>query len=170
MAQTRSALKTRPRRFESYRPLVDVLIFAAGLLGILVTAHLWIQQSRGFDQGCFGFTTSQAIEESFDCQTVVSSGAGSLFGISNVFWGLLFYLGVAGLSVAVSFSSNEALRQFKWMRAALVAVGMAYTLYLIYYQYFILEEYCALCLTSALVVTTLFVLHLIDYFQLQNHR
>lgn len=170
MAQTRSALQTRPRRFVSYRPLLDVLIFAAGLLGILVTVHLWIQQNRGFDQGCFGFTTSQAVEESFDCQSVVSSGAGNLFGISNAIWGLLFYLGVVGLSVAVAFSSNATLRQLKWMRAALVAVGMAYSLYLFYYQYVILEEFCALCLTSALVVTTLFVLHLIDYFQPLNHR
>lgn len=169
MARKKPQSPTPSGRLSAYRPVLDVLIFALGLFGVLVTIHLWIQQNRGFDQGCFGFTTSEAIEETFDCEAVVSSGAGQFIGISNVFWGLAFYLGVVGLSVLVAFAAGKTLKQLKIARASLITIGLLYSLYLAYYQYVVINEFCALCLTSALTVTLLFAVQLIEFVQ-QNKR
>ena len=159
----------RPRnqntsRFARYRPAIEAAIYVLALIGVLVVIHLWIQQGRGFDRGCLGFTTSAAIEASFDCEVVVESGAGTLFGISNALLGLLFYLAVAALTFLAGRrdAGNEIV--LKQARTALVTVGLLYSAWLVYYQASAIGGYCALCLISAGVVLTLFVVHLIDLF------
>lgn len=151
------------RKFATYRPVIDRVVFGVAVLGILTSVHLGIQQKRGFDQGCFGFSTSQQVEDSFDCAAVTQSEASNLFGVSNSTWGLLFYLAVASLTALAAFNVRGKLEQFKWARAALIFVGFAYTLYLVYYQFFGIGELCALCLTLAGLTTILFVLQAVDY-------
>ena len=145
-----------------YRPGFEAAIYALALLGILVVVHLWIQQGRGFDRGCLGFTTSEAVEASFDCEAVVESGAGTLFGISNAVLGLLFYLAVAALTFLVTLRRNDEIRLLKQLRLLLVTGGTLYSAWLVYYQASSIGGYCALCLISASVVALLFVLLLID--------
>ncbi|HEX7071864.1 MAG TPA: vitamin K epoxide reductase family protein [Rhodothermales bacterium] len=156
----RSARNATLSPFARYRPGIEVAIYILALLGVLVVVHLWIQQGRGFDRGCLGFTTSEAVEASFDCEAVVESGAGSMMGVSNAVWGLLFYLGVAALSFAISRSSDVL--RLKQARMALVTVGFLYSAYLVYYQANAIGGYCALCLISACIVAILFVVHLVD--------
>lgn len=151
------------RQLHAYRPVLDRLIFAFGLLGLLVVVHLWIQEGRGFDRGCLGFSQPTP-SATVDCNAVVQSRAGTLLGISNVVWGALFYLGVIGLSLIVAYSEGHWQRRLKQVRALLVTGGFCYTLYLLYYQSFVMGSYCVLCLISAGVVAVLFGLHLIDFF------
>ena len=151
-------------RLVDYRPVLDRLVFVLALLGVLTTVHLWIQQGRGFDRGCFGFTSPEAVEATFNCEAVVRSSAGQLFGISNVVWGLLFYVGVAALSAGVSFSAQGRRPLYKRLRAVVIAGGFLYSAYLIFYQYAVLGEFCALCLTSALIVTALLLTQVVDVF------
>ena len=74
----------------TYRPVIDRILFVLAILGVLTTVHLWIQQGRGFDQGCWGFNPPSAEEAAtFNCEAVVYSDAGKLFGLSNVYWGML---------------------------------------------------------------------------------
>ncbi len=153
--------ETRPA---VYRPALDRVIFVVALLGVLVTVHLQIQQSRGFDRGCLGFTTSQAVEATFDCEAVVQSSAGRLFGISNATLGMLFYIVIAAITAGIAFGSGNSVYRLKQLRALLIGIGFLFTLYLVYYQYFVLDEFCALCLISAAIMTVLFGLQLADYF------
>lgn len=151
------------RRLHAYRPVLDRLIFAVGLLGLLVVVHLWIQQGRGFDRGCLGFSQPTPAA-TVDCNAVVQSRAGTLLGVSNVVWGALFYLGVIGLSLIAAYSEGQWQRRLKQTRALLVTGGFCYMLYLLYYQSFVMGSYCVLCLISAGIVAILFGLHLIDFF------
>lgn len=160
MARTRSG--TSPR-LSTYRPVLDRLIFGLALLGVLASVHLNIQQSRGFDQGCFGFTAAEPVEQTFNCEAVTQSDASTLLGISNSIWGLLFYVFVAGLTAAAAFNVRGRRPQFKITRGVIIAVGMAYSLYLVYYQFFAIGELCALCLTSAGITTALFLVQAVDY-------
>ncbi len=146
-----------------YRPLVDGAIFVLSLLGILVVVHLWIQTGRGFDRGCFGFTASEQVTATVDCEAVTTSAAGTLFGVSNVLWGLLFYVGLAVLSFMTVTVSADAVARVRKLRALAIAAGFAYSLYLVYVQYVTLDQFCRLCLISASVVAALFVVQLIDY-------
>jgi protein-disulfide isomerase/uncharacterized membrane protein len=149
-------------RLAAYRPLLDRLLFGLALAGLLVVVHLWIQEGRGFDRGCWGFSAPTATVE---CENVLQSDAGKLAGVSNVVWGLLYYLVIAGLGFLVSRTSGTRLQQLKQLRAALIAIGFLYSGYLVYYQATQIGAFCKLCLTSAGIAAALFVVQLVDFFQ-----
>lgn len=145
-------MKIEKDRFTPYRPGLDRLIFGLALFGILVVVHLWLMSGRGFDRGCLGFSEP---DPTFDCEAVVQSEAGQLFGISNVVWGFLFYLLVAWMSAAVVLVNDPLRERIKQARAVLLAFGVIYSSYLVYVQYVQLGEYCLLCLMSAATVLVL---------------
>lgn len=147
-------------RLVAFRPVLDRVIFGVALLGLLVTVHLFIQQGRGFDRGCLGFSAPTGAPA--DCAVVTQSGASELLGVSNAVWGILFYLVIAALSFALPFAARKA-ATIKKARAGLVVLGFLYSLYLVYYQTVQLDTFCVLCLTSASLVLTLLVLQVIDY-------
>jgi protein-disulfide isomerase/uncharacterized membrane protein len=149
-------------RLSTYRPMLDRAVFGLAMLGLLTSAHIGIQQQRGFDQGCTGFSSSLFAGSSFDCGAVTSSEASTLLGLSNSVWGLLFYLAVAALTAAAAVNWKTRGADFRAARAVLVGAGFIYSLYLVYYQFFVLEELCLLCLLSAGIVTTLLLIHLVD--------
>lgn len=143
-------------RLASYRPVLGRVLFGVALLGVLVAVHLLIQQGRGFDRGCIGFSAPAAVEATFDCNLVTESKAGTLLGISNAYWGIAFYLAVAALSAAAAFVASARLR-LNAVRAVLIAGGLGYSAYLTYHQFAGLGALCALCLASAALAATLFV-------------
>lgn len=153
----------RLRRLASYRPQLDGVIFGLALLGILTSVHLGIQQERGFDQGCFGFSASQQVEATFDCEAVTGSEASNLLGVSNTTWGLLFYIVVALLTLLAALNMGGKVGELKTGRALWIVAGFLYSLYLVYYQFFGIGELCALCLTSAGITTVLFIVQGVDY-------
>ena len=152
-----------------YRPPLDRALFVLSLVGILVVVHLALNQRIGFSRGCLGFTTSEAVEETFNCEVVTGGEQGKLLGVSNTVWGFLFYFGVAFLGGAlVALPGQTAL--FKRLRAAAIGVGFVYALYLVYVQFFVLHELCALCLTSATIIALMAVLTAIDLFSSNTSR
>jgi protein-disulfide isomerase/uncharacterized membrane protein len=144
-------------RLAHYRPVLDRVLFVLALLGVLTTVHLQIQEGRGFDRGCLGFTTTPAVEASFNCEAVTQSAAGTMGGVSNGVLGMFFYLIVGGLTAGAAFSTGSRRVWLKRGRVGLVAVGFAYSAYLSYVQYFVLNDLCALCLISASLATLLFI-------------
>ncbi len=156
--------------FSTHRPVLDFLTFALALLGILVVVHLWIQSGRGFDRGCFGFDAPAAVDPTFNCEAVINSDSGKLFGVSNVIWGLGFYVIIAALSFFVLLRSGPALKQLKSGRALMLVGGLLYSGYLSYVQYFQLGEFCKLCLISASIVALLFIVMLVEYFNKPKGR
>ena len=134
-------------------------------VGILLTVHLKMQETRGFDQGCWGFNPpAEGEQQFFDCEAVTGSAAGQLFGVSNAFWGMGFYALVALLSALIAFNGSPARERFKGARVGLLTIGVFYSAYLAWVQHTQIGEYCALCLTSAALVATLFLLQVLDLF------
>ena len=76
----------------------------------------------------------------------MQSEAGQLWGVSNVIWGLLYYLGIVGLSFAVALVPAAILPQVKKIRALMIVFGFLYSGYLVFYQATQLGQYCVLCL------------------------
>jgi protein-disulfide isomerase/uncharacterized membrane protein len=149
--------------------VVNRIILGLAFLGVLVIVHLGIQQSRGFDMGCLGFSAPGAVEASFDCSTVVQSGAGSFLGISNVIWGLVFYLTVVALSALVLLNTGRQ-QLMDRLRAAVVGAGFLYSAYLVYLQFAVIGELCALCLISAGIVALLAAFQLYLMLGVRNAR
>lgn len=137
---------------------LDRVLFVLALIGVLVVVHLAIQQGRGFDQGCVGFLAPASVEGTFDCGAVLESSAGTFLGISNTAWGLFFYLGVAFFSAVLLVGKGYLLSWSERLRPILIAGGLLYTLYLVYYQFFVINELCALCLTSAAIVVLISII------------
>lgn len=128
------------------------VLLGLGLLGILVTVHLGIQQSRGFDMGCLGFGAPAAVEATFDCAAVVQTTSGTFLGLSNIAWGLMFYFSIVVLSAVVLLTAGSRRHVFDRVRAGAILAGLAYSAYLVYMQFAVIGEYCALCMISAGIV------------------
>lgn len=143
------------KRLQAYRPGLEKTIFGLSLLGILVVTHLSIQKARDFDRGCFGFSGLDAGQMAFDCSTVVSSGAGTFLGLSNITWGLGFYLTVVILTFAV-FRWAAWRRWVHGARFVGITGGVLYAGYLVYLQVSVIGALCALCLFSAALTVFLF--------------
>ncbi|MFK7846419.1 MAG: thioredoxin domain-containing protein [Rhodothermales bacterium] len=153
----------------TYRPFIDQALFALAIIGVIVTVHLWIQQGRGFDQGCWGFNPPAAGEVStFNCEAVVTSDAGKLLGISNVYWGMMFYGLLSVLGFLVGKATVNDVSKFKKLRAGLIGLGFLYSLYLVNVQINGIGEYCALCLTSAGIMGVMFLIMLYDVVTSKN--
>lgn len=144
-----------------HRTLFERILFGLALLGILTTVHLNIQQNRGFDRGCLGFTSPDAVEATFDCNVVTQSSAGKLFGVSNALLGLLFYVVVAGVCAGIAFLGDNKRIWLKRARLVLLGGGFLYSMYLSAVQYVVIEQFCLLCLTSASIVTILFIVQVV---------
>lgn len=139
-------------RLQARRPWINRLMFVLALLGLLDVTHLWVQQQRQFAEGCFGVASLAPLEKAFDCAAVVQSAAGTFLGVSNTIWGGLFYAAIALLSaLALGLPAHRRLVP-KLLRSGLLLWGLLYTLYLLYYQTFVLATFCALCLVSAALV------------------
>lgn len=151
-------------RLQAYRPLLDRLMFILAMVGVLATVHLKVQQDRGFDRGCLGFSDPATVQATFDCDAVTRSRAGQVFGVSNAIWGMLFYLGIAGLCGGIAYTSGNTRRLLKRIRIFMIGAGFAYSAYLSYYQYAVVGEFCLLCVISASLVTLLFILQLVELF------
>ena len=140
--------------WNAYRPWLERTVFGLSLLGMLVVVHLGLQEQRGFDRGCLGVADG-GMSSSFDCATVVGSEAGTFLGLSNVVWGFAFYIAVALLTFLVVRASRMQRPTVAKLRAGLIGTGLLYTGYLMYVQFVELDAFCALCTTSAAIVTTL---------------
>ena len=131
------------------------------LLGLLTTIHLWIMSERGFDQGCLGFSTNHQFEEMFDCEAVMKRAPGHLFGISNVYWGMLFYALFTVLNFLVHSITGNRQKVVRILRLLFITTGFGYSIFLQVYSYIWIEIFCALCITSAIVCTLIFVVSMI---------
>jgi uncharacterized membrane protein len=124
--------------------------------------HLWIQQARGFDHGCWGLSSSPASSDG--CREVASLNVRA-FGIPVVIWGYVFYLAMAALCLARSIAIPKIAVTCHKMGIAAVALAVPQTGYLVYLQFSQLHTFCALCLVSAVFVAALGIIHLLYHLQ-----
>ena len=142
-------------RLQRYRPRLEQVLFGLSLLGVLDVVHLYIQQTRQFEDGCLGFASLDAAASTFNCAAVTSGPGSELLGVSNITWGLGFYLFVAVLTVLVFWATPELREWVQGGRTAVLTGGFFYSGYLTYLQLGLLDAVCPLCLGSALIATLL---------------
>ena len=155
----------------TYRPLIDGALYVLAIIGVLVTVHLWIQQEIvQFSQGCWGFNPpAGGASAQSDCALVAQSDAGKLFGISNVIWGIGYYLVLVLAGFMIMKAGPERLSLLKRVRAGFIAFGFFFSMYLVNVQLGFVEqglisETCKLCMTSAVIAAIMFAVMLIDVF------
>ncbi|MBX2819450.1 MAG: thioredoxin domain-containing protein [Rhodothermaceae bacterium] len=155
----------------TYRPIIDSALFVLAIIGVLVTVHLWIQQEIvQFSQGCWGFNPpAGGASAQSDCALVAQSDAGKLFGISNVYWGIGYYILLSIAGFMIVRATADRLPMLKRLRAGFIAFGFFFSMYLVnvqmgFVEEGLIQETCKLCMTSAGIAATMFVVMLIDMF------
>lgn len=141
--------------------MINRLILWLSLAGMILTVHLWVQQARGFDQGCLGLEARAAVIAEGGCNDASLQAGSRLLGVSNVAWGYAFYFGLAVLSFGKIVATAAWSKRLHALGEILVVAGFLYSGYLLYFQTFVAEAFCVLCLLSIGLVTALFVLHAI---------
>ncbi|MDP4011178.1 MAG: dihydroorotate dehydrogenase (quinone) [Candidatus Roizmanbacteria bacterium] len=89
-----------------------------------------------------------------DCGKVLSSEYSILFGVPLALLGMLHYLWM-GTLVWLSYSlGSDIYKRFAFIQSA---IGVVFSLYLTYLQFFIIKSLCPYCLFSALVCLTIYI-------------
>jgi uncharacterized membrane protein len=99
------------------------------------------------------------------CETVQLSKWGDLFGIPVAVYGVGGYLalmvvGMVGLQPPWENRAEPALFMF-----AASSIGVIFTLYLTYLEAFVIHAWCRWCLVSAAIITIIFVLSALDWWE-----
>ena len=126
----------------------DILIFTLSTLGVILAFHLHTTQ---LDPICL-------IGEKASCTDLISSF--KLLGISNIYWGLLYYSTLLILSIVAIFIPFRLLIQ---ARNYSIIFGFLYSMFLVTYQIFV-NKFCFLCLISAIICLTLFIILILSKF------
>ena len=89
-----------------------------------------------------------------DCNAVVQSQYGKMFGIKNEVIGIFYYLSLIVFAFIIFFNGISWL---KYLLIILSAIALAVSAYLFYVQKYILKNYCFYCIISAIVNLLIFV-------------
>ena len=122
-------------------------IAALAFVGMVDATYVALHSSRAFLLPC-GLAGG--------CDQVLNSPYARVLGIPVAWYGLAFYLTIAGCALFASFGFGQALR----LSLALTSVAFVFTLYLLYLQAMVIRAFCDYCLLSAFLVTLIFGLHL----------
>lgn len=139
------------------RSMINRLILWLSLAGMILALHLWIQKSRGFDQGCLGLEKPVRVAQG-DCHEASELPASHLLGVSNAAWGYAFYFALALGSFVKILAPVAWARRLHHAGEAAVVLAAGYSGYLVYAM-IAAEALCVLCLTSAAIIATLLLLH-----------
>jgi len=121
------------------------------MLGVLDSIYLLIYKFSSNDKLCLG---------SGDCATVNYSPYSEIYGIPV---SLLGVIGYAAIVAVLALESRLRLLQ-EYGRLAnfgMSLVGVLFSAYLTYVEAFILHAYCPFCVTSAIIITVIFIVSII---------
>jgi uncharacterized membrane protein len=96
------------------------------------------------------------------CETVQTSRWASLLGLPVATWGVAFYVVVLGVSL---YGLSDAMADSRRLSQALVVMtgtGVLFSVWLTYLELFVIHAICMWCVVSAILVTTLFVISVLD--------
>lgn len=88
------------------------------------------------------------------CETVLTSSYATVFGVPEAVWGALFYF---GLFIAILYYQKRGNRRMGLLLTEIIGGGLAWSLYLLYVQVYIIKALCLYCLISDTVMLLLFI-------------
>src|SRR5207302_1669779 len=126
------------------RPGPNWPLLVLSIIGMALASYLsWTEWTGSSLKGC-------AVGSS--CDIVLSSRWGTLLGLPTAFWGLLAYATLAGTAFI------KRADQHWWAAWSVAFFGVLYSAYLTTVSLTILGAACPYCLTSLVLMTSIFVL------------
>jgi uncharacterized membrane protein len=96
------------------------------------------------------------------CETVNTSKWSRFLGLPVAAWGLLFYLDVFAISVAGTSERLETSTSISTILVIQSAVGVLFSAWLTYLELAVIHAICIWCVTSAVIVTLIFLVSVAD--------
>jgi uncharacterized membrane protein len=131
-----------------------MMIAALALIGVFVAVYLTL-----YKIGVIGELTCTVQ----GCETVNSSRWATFLGFPVAGWGVAFYVAtfiVALIGTAERFEEDRNISQALTLMSG---TGVLFTAWLTYLELFVIHAICMWCVSSAVIVTTIFVLSLKDW-------
>lgn len=129
--------------------------FILALIGILDSIYLFIYKLSNNNAMCLG---------NGDCATVNASRYSEIYGIPVSLLGILAYLAILILIIFevrnIFTKENSNLLVF-----GISLVGVIFSAYLTYIEYFVIFAVCPFCILSAVVITLLFIISIYKLFK-----
>jgi uncharacterized membrane protein len=102
-----------------------------------------------------------------DCSTVNASRYSEIYGIPVSLLGIMAYLVIVSLLILelreIMTNDNANLMVF-----GISLVGVVFSAYLTYIEFFVIFAVCPFCIVSAIVITLIFILSIVRFFQTEN--
>ncbi len=135
------------------------MIAALALIGAFVATYLTL-----YKVGVIGELTCSVK----GCETVNSSRWATFLGFPVAAWGVAFY---AATFVVALIGTNRGYEDERNISQALVlmsGIGVFFSAWLTYLELFVIHAVCMWCVTSAMIVTIIFILSLRDMRERSN--
>jgi uncharacterized membrane protein len=131
--------------------VISWLIVILSILGAIDALYLLIYKLTGINQMCLG---------NGGCHNVNFSSYSEIYGIPVSALGLVAYLVIM---VIIILESRIRLAQENGPLAVfgISLIGVAFSAYLTYLEFYVIHAVCPFCITSAIVITLIFILAII---------
>ena len=136
-----------------------MIVAALALAGIFVSLYLTL-----YKLGIIGELSCSI----GSCETVNTSKWSRFLGLPVAAWGLMFYLDVFAVAVISTFPRFEDERAFSIVLVAEAAIGVLFSAWLTYLELGVIHAICIWCVTSAVIVTLIFLVSVTDLRELRG--
>ena len=126
---------------------------ALSLAGILLSAYLFL-----YKRGAIG---TLACGDG-GCETVQLSRYSAFLGVDVALVGILGYAALLGVSLLGLQPAWQRRRSAATSLAVLSGVGVGFSAYLTYLELYVIHAICRWCVASAVIISLIFVLALLD--------
>ncbi|MES2178963.1 MAG: vitamin K epoxide reductase family protein [Gemmatimonadota bacterium] len=96
------------------------------------------------------------------CEKVQTSKWATFLGVPVGAWGVAYYLGVLGISLAGLSPKLAERREVSQLLVGVTGIGLLFSLWLTYLELFVIDAICQWCVISAILATALFVISWMD--------
>ena len=131
-----------------------MIVAALALAGIFVALYLLL-----YKLGLIG-ALSCAVGS---CETVNSSKWATFLGLPVAGWGVAFYVGLFVLAMVSTSEAYAGSRAIALVLPAVSGTGVLFSLWLTYLELFVINAVCQWCVVSAVIVSIIFVVCVVDY-------
>ena len=130
-----------------------MILAALALAGIFVALYLTL-----FKLGAIGELTCSV----GSCEQVNTSRWSTFLGFPVAAWGVAFYLATFAVSVLSTTDRWLGDPQISRVMVGLTGTGVLFSAWLTYLELFVIHAICIWCVVSAVIVTTMFVVAILD--------
>ena len=130
-----------------------MVIAALALIGVFVALYLTMYKIGAIGHIACGMG---------GCERVNTSKWSTFFGAPVAVWGLAFYIATLIVAVVGTSPSMMHRRELSYLLAAMSLIGVAFSAWLTYLEFYVIDAVCRYCVTSAIIVTAIFLVSIAD--------